>query len=799
MLIDLENREVRVRGLVQGVGFRPAVYRLALDCDLNGEVFNDTDGVLIRLMGVKNNIQQFLYRLEREAPPLAKIDSIEAKLVTQDWNYREFSITLSHHTQGNTGISADAASCQACLDEIANPNERRYAYPFTNCTHCGPRLSIIKGIPYDRDQTTMAEFSLCDACKKEYNNPLDRRFHAQPIACHECGPELFLSAGDVPYDIPATLTNEKNQQLIKILLEALKQGKIIAIKGIGGFHLCCDATNHSAVAQLRKRKKRYAKPFALMCDSQETVARYCYLSIEEREALESSAAPIVLLGVKSLLELSPDIAPGSKLLGFMCSYTPLHKLICTQFPKPLIMTSGNLSGEPQIIDNDEALKKLSGIADLILYHNRDIASRIDDSVVRSINGKIRLLRRARGYAPQAIKLPEGFAQADKLLAYGGELKSTFCLIKKGYAILSQHQGDLEDLTTADDYEHSMSLYKKLFEFEPTHLVFDKHPEYLSSKFAQHDAEQQQLQSIRVQHHHAHIASAMAENQLPLDHPQVLGIALDGLGFGDDGNLWGGEFLLANYAGYQRLARLKPIAMPGGAQAVKQPWRNTFAQILNSMSWESCTTDFANTEIIQFLSTKPLASLQSMIAQGYNSPTSSSAGRLFDAVAGALGLCTEQVHYEGQAAIELEMLADINNVLNQRDLSPYAFSLIPITKTTGSDNEPLWELDANPLWPALLQDLQQGVSKSIISSRFHAGFINGVMQMVDQLRHQFYFNEIVLSGGCLQNAILVQGLEQAIEQRHLTCITQALVPANDGGIALGQAAIAAAQLIKNPHQ
>ena len=796
MLVELENQEVRVRGIVQGVGFRPTVYRLALDCDLNGEVFNDTDGVLIRLMGVRNNIRQFLYRLEQEAPPLAKIDSIEAKIIAQDWHYHEFSISQSNHTQGNTGVSADAASCRACLDEITNPNERRSAYPFTNCTHCGPRLSIIRNIPYDRSQTTMAEFSLCDACKKEYNNPLDRRFHAQPIACHECGPGLFLHSSGIPYDIPTGTAKEKNQLLIQAVLTALTQGKIVAIKGIGGFHLCCDATNHQAVAQLRQRKNRYAKPFALMCNSLDRVQTYCRLSPAEQTALESPAAPIVLLTVKSLENLSPEIAPGSKLLGFMLPYTPLHKLVCSQFPNPLVMTSGNLSGEPQIIDNHEAIEKLSGIADLILYHNRAIANRIDDSVVRCVNGKIRLLRRARGYAPQSIKLPQGFEQADGIMAYGAELKSTFCLVKQGQAILSQHQGDLEDLATADDFEKNMSLYKNLFEFAPQYIAYDKHPEYLSSKFALSDAQHQKALLIGVQHHHAHIASAMAENQIPLTHPPVLGIALDGLGFGDDDHLWGGEFLLANYHRYQRLACFKPIALPGGAQAIKQPWRNTLAQLLAHMDWDSCARDYANTGIMKFLQQKPITSLSAMIAQGYNSPTSSSAGRLFDAVAGALGLCTEQVYYEGQAAIELEMLADADAVINNTITNPYPIRIIQNPNADLSKSEPLMHIDTALLWPALMHDLQQSTPKSIIASRFHAGLINGILQAIEQLQTQFQFTAVVLSGGCLQNAILLHGLEQAIEQQQLQCITHSLVPANDGGVALGQAAIAAAKLISS---
>jgi hydrogenase maturation protein HypF len=576
----------------------------------------------------------------------------------------------------------------------------------------------------------------------------------------------------------------------------LAAGKIVAIKGLGGFHLCCDASNHKTVSLLRQRKQRYAKPFALMCNDLQKIEQYCRVSNLEREALESSTAPIVLLQRKSTDEnanvLSSDIAPGSNFLGFMLPYTPLHHLICAEFAKPLVMTSGNTSGEPQIIDNDEAIEKLSHIADLIVYHDREIANRIDDSVVYCVSGSIRSLRRARGYAPRSIPLPAGFEQADKILAYGAELKSTFCLVTQGVAILSQHQGDLEDITTANDYEKNLALYQALFEFQPEYLALDMHPEYLSSKFARHDAALQQLPVFEIQHHHAHIASAMAENNIPLTTAPVLGIALDGLGFGDDTSLWGGEFLLADYCQYQRVARFKPIAMPGAAQAIKQPWRNTYAQILNSMDWDVFTHQFGNTELANFFANKPIATLQTMINNQINSPQTSSAGRLFDAVAGALGLCTEQVQFEGQAAIELEMLADAESVVNGSINSPYKFTIEQTQGASGAN--PFIDLNAGSIWPKLLHDLQQGESKSIIASRFHAGLIEGIMQTIDLVQERFNVKTVVLSGGCLQNAILLQGLEQAIKKRQLECITHSLVPANDGGIALGQAAIAAARII-----
>jgi hydrogenase maturation protein HypF len=485
----------------------------------------------------------------------------------------------------------------------------------------------------------------------------------------------------------------------------------------------------------------------------------------------------------------------------MLPYTPLHSLISRQFANPLVMTSGNLSGEPQIIDNEEAIEKLSTIADLIVYHDRDIANRIDDSVVRCISGSARIMRRARGYAPASIRLPEGFQGADKILAYGAELKSTFCLIKQGAAILSQHQGDLEDLTTFDDYEKNLTLYKELFQFKPRYLVFDKHPEYLSSKLAKHDADEQQLTAIGVQHHHAHIASAMAENKAPLSGPAVLGIALDGLGFGDDGTLWGGEFLLADYFTCRRLARFKPVAMPGAAQAVLQPWRNTYAHILNSISWDEFSNQYGDTTLAEFFRHMPITTLQAMLTSQLNCPMASSTGRLFDAVAGALGLSAEQVQFEGQAAIELEMLVDAEAVLSQRVHRPYRFNLEQSANPDKSSDTPLMDLNASSIWPQLLRDLQQGESKSVIATRFHAGLIDGIMNLVDHLSEKFHFKDVALSGGCMQNAVLLQGLEQALKERQLNCLTHSLVPANDGGIALGQAVIAAARLIgkKSNHQ
>ena len=798
MTVAVKNQQVRIRGTVQGVGFRPTVYRLARECRLNGEVYNDTEGVLVRLSGSEPNINCFLHRLQTEAPPLARIEAIETTVVEDNWHYQNFTISQSGYGTGRTDVSADAASCSACLTEVCNPDERRYLYPFTNCTHCGPRLSIVENIPYDRSHTTMADFTLCKDCRREYSNPRDRRFHAQPIACHRCGPKLSIH-GDLNNTAPYSGTADQFSFFqLQQIYQALNAGKILALKGLGGFHLCCDAGNHEAVTELRRRKHRYAKPFALMCRDLSGIEQYCYVCELEKATLTSAAAPIVLLQRKAhpsagAMPLSDAIAPGSHLLGFMLPYTPLHYLICQQINSALVMTSGNLSAEPQITDNEEAIEKLSDIADSIVYHNRDIANRIDDSVVRCVSGKARLIRRARGYAPQSIALPQGFEQADSILAVGAELKSTFCLIKQGTAIVSQHQGDLENLATFDDYKKNLALYKTLFEFNPQHIAFDQHPEYLSSKLADYTIQQQQLNAVAVQHHHAHITSAMVDNQLPLTHPPVLGVALDGLGYGDDNTFWGGEFLLADYRGYQRVAQFKPTALPGGTQAIKQPWRNTYAHIVNTMDWEQFCNQYADTELSNFLKRMPVATLQQMLAKQLNCPLASSVGRLFDAVAGALNLHAEQVQFEGQAAIALEMLADTNAILTHT-VQPYPLTIQTSNSVNTQSGTPMLQINTNTLWPALLRDLQQGESKSLISTRFHAGLIDTITHLIDQLSQMFNFNSVALSGGCMQNAILLQGLEQALKKRQLRCLTHATVPANDGGISLGQAAIAAAKII-----
>jgi len=635
-----ETAEFRIRGRVQGVGFRPTVWRMARELRLAGEVLNDAEGVLIRVSGDRLRIATLLRWIKQDAPPLARIDGIERQGYSGRLP-RDFRIAESVGGPVRTQIAPDAALCAACAAELGDPVERRYRYPFTNCTHCGPRLSIVTAVPYDRARTTMAPFTLCASCDAEYGDPRDRRFHAEAVACPACGPTASLIAFGQT-QVPRAAAAD----VVTIAACLIAHGEIIAVKGLGGYHLACDATSSETVARLRRLKRRDAKPFALMARDLDVIRRYCAVDAVEELALKSVEAPIVLLRARGQERLPDSVAPGLGTLGFMLPTTPLHLLLMVQFEHPLIMTSGNISDEPVVIDDAEARRQLAGIASFALVHDRAIANRVDDSVVRIMDGRPRVLRRARGYAPAPLRLPNGLENAPDLLAMGGELKATFCLVKDGQAILSQHQGDLENAATFDDYRKNLALYRSLFDHTPAAIVVDRHPEYLSSKLGQAEAERRGVPLIEVQHHHAHVAACLAENGWSLGAPAVLGIVLDGLGFGDDGSIWGGEFLLADYHGYERLARLKPVAMPGGAQAAREPWRNLYAQLRAASEIDAA---LSATEDWRALEGKPLATIDRMIAQAVNSPSASSCGRLFDAVAAALGVCADRQAYEGRCA------------------------------------------------------------------------------------------------------------------------------------------------------
>ena len=774
--------EIRVRGTVQGVGFRPTVWRLACDEGLVGEVFNDGFGVLIRTTGNSGAISQFLTRLHSEAPPLSQIENVETQVLNLQ-DFEDFRIAESVSGENCTRVTPDAAICAACRAEVLDPSERRYGYPFANCTHCGPRFSIVKEVPYDRVNTTMADFPMCADCHSEYLQPADRRFHAQPIACPACGPTIWLEA----IDPSATPAHPLTTKALDSAIELLRTGAVLAIRGLGGFHLACDATNPEAVQRLRRRKHRYGKPFALMARDLDVIRRYCKLTLAEEELLQSPEAPIVLLSANGAEKLPPGIAPGLSTVGFMLPYTPLHLLITRQIDRPLVMTSGNISDEPQVTRLDTARSGLRGIADAMLMHDREIANRIDDSVVRIVAGRPTVMRRARGYAPSAVPLPDGFADAPDLLAFGGELKATFCLVKDGAAILSQHQGDLEDVSTFEDYQKNLHLYSRIYDHRPSFLVADMHPEYLSAKLARQRAAAENLPLLEVQHHHAHIASCMLENGVALDASPVLGIAIDGLGFGDDGTIWGGEFLLADYRRYRRIGAFKPVAMVGGVQAIREPWRNTYAHLKDGIGWDRFVAGFSELDLYRYLNTKPLPTIDRMLATGLNVPLASSCGRLFDAVAAALGLCADQAIFEGQGAMELEALAE--SWRPSAADSPYDFAI--------TESELLY-LDPLPMWKGLLEDLAGQTTVARMAGRFHYGLAKGIREMVASIRTvttDFSLDTVALSGGCFQNKILLEELVRLLEADGLRCLLHAKVPTNDGGLALGQAAIAAARHIE----
>ncbi len=760
------GRKVRVRGLVQGVGFRPHVWRLAGAMGLAGQVLNDGAGVEIEVWGEAGALDRFTDRLRHDGPPLARIDSVCAEPLDGAAPWSDFRIVASAAGAVSTGIVPDAATCPACLAEITDPADRRCGYPFANCTHCGPRLSIVLAIPYDRANTSMRAFGLCDACAAEYADPADRRFHAQPNACPVCGPRLWLEDADgpVPCDDPLAEAAAR-----------LKAGAIVAIKGIGGFHLACDATDAAAVAALRRRKRRAARPLAVMARDLAGIARYCTVSAAEAALLCSPAAPIVVLD-NCGASLAPQVAPGQARTGFMLPYTPLHHLLMARLDGPVVLTSGNVSGEPQAIANGRARDRLAGIADFWLMHDRDIVNRLDDSVMRIDRTGPQVLRRARGLAPEPIPLAPRFAGAPPVLAMGGELKAAFCLIRGGEAIPSQHLGDLENAATYEDYRQALSLYRSLFRFTPEIVAVDRHPDYLSAGWGRALVAETGARLIEVQHHHAHLASCLAEHGVAPGQDRSVGVILDGLGIGDDGTVWGGEILVGGYGGFRRAGHLLPVAMPGGARCMTEPWRNAVAHLGAALGrdWRAAITD---TALDRMLAGKATGVIEQMIRSGLNAPLSSSAGRLFDAVAAAVGLCAERQHYEGQAAMEMEALALPH--LAGAEAYPVACADV------GGVRVLTWA----PMWRALLGDLRRGAGQGEMAARFHLGLAAALAGAAAGIARAEAVSRVVLSGGVMQNRVLLEQLHGRLTGAGLEVLTQARVPANDGGLALGQAAIA----------
>ena len=769
----VHGETIRVRGLVQGVGFRPTVWRLAHELGLRGAVCNDSGGVLIELWGRSTLRDRFVWRLEREVPPLARIDALERAPLRRP-PPQGFRILESRAGEVHTAIVPDAASCAACVAEISAPEAPRYRYAFTNCTHCGPRLSIVRRIPYDRANTSMGDFAMCATCQGQYDSPADRRFHAQPIACPSCGPHLQLEG-----------TNERDESAdaVACTQQLLRDGKIVAIKGIGGFHLACDAANAAAVSALRTRKGREEKPFALMARDLAVIRRYCTVSPAEATLLQSAAAPIVLVRKAGCAPLAPEVAPGQRNFGFMLPYSPLHHLLLADFDRPLVLTSGNRSDEPQCTANEEARERLHGIADAMLMHDREIVSRVDDSVARVIAGAPTLLRRARGYAPALLPLPAGFERTPDVLSFGGELKNTFCLLKDGGAILSQHIGDLEHARAQEAFRNSLALYANLFEHRPRAVAVDLHPDLLPSKLGRQHAAAQNVPLIEIQHHHAHIAACLIDNKVPLSAPPVLGLALDGLGFGADGTIWGGEVLLTDYCGFRRLGGLVVVPMPGGTAAIRQPWRMAFAHLRRLAEFPQLAREYSQLSFFRALAEKPLATLEAMVARRFNCPLTSSCGRLFDAVAAVCGI-RQIVSYEGQAAIELEAAATCEVA--------GAYPLIL------EERSELVQLDPAPMWPALLGDLAAQVPVATVSARFHAGLAIGLANLLERLVERsgaVTARRVALSGGVFQNALLTELLVARLEREGWQVLRHSRVPPNDGGLALGQAAAAAARLLR----
>jgi len=763
--------QIQVRGIVQGVGFRPFVYQLAHTLGLSGHVFNSTSGVTIEIEGSKLALDSFLETLKTEPPQLADIQEVTVWRIVPI-GIDGFSILHSREEEGTIAlVPADAGTCDACWQDFGDPHNRRFGYPFTNCTHCGPRYTIIQGIPYDRPSTTMSAFTMCSACTAEYTDPNDRRFHAQPNACSLCGPSLALLPRGAA--LPQSFTDTEALPILHRARALLREGKILAVKGLGGFLLACDATNEKAVAELRRRKYRPHKPFALMVRDVDAARSLCELSTEDEGALRHLRRPVVILPLRSDVNLStgigPNIAPGNNSLGLMLPYTPLHYLLFsdsqqsgTAFPA-LVMTSGNVSEEPIVISNSDALLQLEGIADWFLLHNREIATRVDDSVVRTFEGRERVLRRSRGFAPKTIPLVSANNPDNhSVLAFGAELKNTFCLTRDGHAILSQHIGDLQNYETMQFFEETLAKMKRLFRVTPEAAAYDLHPHYMSTRMALASTIERK---IGVQHHHAHIASCMAENHLSGD---VIGVSFDGTGYGTDGKIWGGEFFTASLASFTRRAHLRYVPLPGGDAAVRQPWRMALSYLRDAFGPE--IPDLA---CLSAIPTKQLDIVNAMIANQLQTVDTSSCGRLFDAVAALVGFSSE-VTFEAQAAIALESRA-LPGVADR-----YEFTI--------DDGEPI-TIDLRNTIRDIVKDLANGTSAGEISARFHNTLSSLIAETCSRIRDLSGLDRVCLSGGSFQNMVLLHPTVVQLRRHGFQVFLHSMVPANDGGISLGQAAIA----------
>jgi len=757
-----ELLQISVRGVVQGVGFRPFVYQLAHKHNLKGWVCNTSGDVKIEVEGASDDLAQFLIELKEMPPPQAHIDTIS---VTEGSSvgYKQFEIRPSlAQAEEYQLISPDLATCDACKKELFDPADRRYHYPFTNCTNCGPRFTIIEDIPYDRPRTTMRHFKMCPLCQEEYDNPLDRRFHAQPNACPECGPSLQLADAEGKI-IPARDAITRASQL-------LREGKIVAIRGLGGFLLACDATSERVVNTLKRRKRRPSKPLAVMLATLEEVREHCWVSREEEGLLTSPQSPIVLLRWKPTSSVSSAVAPRLKYLGVMLPYTPLHHILLRETDLPLVMTSGNLTEEPIARDNDEAVKRLHGIADYFLLHNRDIYSRYDDSVTMVEGGKPRIIRRARGYAPYPIHLP---FEAKQVLACGAEQKNTFCLTRDDHAFLSQHIGDMENWETLEHFENTIALYKRLFRIQPEIIACDMHPDYLSTKWAKGTSEKEGVPLIPVQHHHAHIVSCMVDNEVL---EPVIGVSFDGTGYGTDGHIWGGEFLVADYNHFEREGHLEYLPLPGGDAAVKRPYRTAIGYIYSLLGEGVLSRKLP---CLNSVSELELDLIKQQIDKEINTPLTSSCGRLFDAVSALLGI-RGQIDYEAQAAVELEMAAYDDGEAD--GIYPFTVDIQGGVRV----------IRLRELFSAILSNLSGGVPVCEISYRFHNTVAQMINQVCSEIARETGIVRVALSGGVFQNRLLMRKAIAALDAAGLTPITHSQVPCNDGGVSLGQAVIASSE-------
>ena len=751
-------RKLEINGIVQGVGFRPFVYRLARELNLCGQVANTAEGVEIVLEGAAGDIEDFCRELRRQSPPLARIAAIRV-LQCAASQREDFTIVQSRSAARRTAfISPDVAVCRDCLREMNDPADRRHRYPFINCTNCGPRYTIIGGIPYDRAATSMRRFTMCVRCQDEYDDPADRRFHAQPNACPQCGPQVAL------HDHRGRRLSA--QDPIAQAAQLLQQGRILAVKGLGGFHLAVNAVDDAAVAELRRRKHREQKPLALMSADLERVGCYAQFDEKERELLTSPVRPIVMLEKRQPNDISPRVSPSNRRYGVMLPYTPLHHLLLDAGFTALVMTSANPSGEPIVRGNREAFERLAGIADYFLVHDREIYQRCDDSIAAVVDGRPRLLRRSRGHVPAPIFLAR---PAPPVLACGAELKNTVCLTRDRAVFLSQHIGDLENAAAEAFFRKTIAHLEGILDIAPRIVACDRHPDYRSSRFAR---AQEGVERVEVQHHHAHIAACLAEN----GHAgPVIGLAFDGTGYGDDGTVWGGEVLLADLKTCRRLAHLRPVPLPGGDAAVRQPWRMALSYLVQLWGPGLENLDLP---LLEALTPEQVRVVSRMAVRGIHSPPTSSLGRLFDAVAALCGLRREAA-FEGQAAMELEATA-------RRTDHCYAF---------GWDGSEDRVIDTGGIIRGVVRDLRHAVPAAEVSGRFHTTLVRLFTELSARLADQTGVKTVALSGGVFQNRLLLTGLSRSLSKAGMTVLTHRLVPANDGGICLGQAAIAAARFRK----